>query len=125
MHEWFTGYALLFPVFIANAVALALFAVPCAIASRFSRKAGTFVWLTTLALLFFGVVTCICLLKVPPRDSWRIGLPLALIVMGPQALAYPVGRNRPLMVIGAAIGFGIALAFAWLVLGGLSGSTPD
>lgn len=125
MRDLFAGYGLLLPVLIGNAVAQALIAVPCAIASRFSKKAGTFVWVSTLAVLFVGGVAYILTSETLTRDWWRTGVLLAIALIGPQVLAYPLGRNRPGLIVGAAFGFGIAIALAWIILGGLSGSTPD
>ena len=124
MRGWFTGYALLIPFFFGNALAQALFAVPCAIASRFSRKAGAIAWLVTVVVLVVAVVAYIDPFSKPKKVG-IFDVLLAIIVVGPQALAYPLVWKRPTFVIAVAFGIGLAVAITWVVLGTLSGSTPD
>jgi hypothetical protein len=126
MRSWFTGYALLIPFFFGNAIAQAVFATPSAIASRYSKKAGLTVWLVTLTLLLGAVVVYLNTLNFsPPNGIWRLGIPLAFIVLGPQALAYLLMGSNPVDRILVAFGLGVALAIAWIVGGVLSRATPD
>jgi hypothetical protein len=123
MRGWFTGYALLIPLFFGNAFAQALFAIPSAIATRFSPKAGLATWLATLAVLSSGIVW-----YFGPRAHGQLnGFVFAalVVVVGPQAAAYPLCRKTPILVVAVAFAIGLAIAVLWVVLGTVSGSTPD
>lgn len=120
------GYGLLVPLLLGNALAQALIAVPSAIASRFSSRAGLTIWLITLGMLVVAVVVLVVRVANPwGVHLWHEGAWLTFFLIMPQALAYPLTPKSPGARIAVAFGLGIAAAFVWMLAGALSGATPD
>ena len=110
------------PLILLAALGHALLALPSAIASRLSSRAGLIAWLITLGLLVFAVGYNGFWRTQYDQDlrgvnllSWAAEYTLFAIV--PQALAYPVACNRPIMRIAVASGLGAAAMLAGLLAG--------
>ena len=106
----------------------AIIALPTTILSRYvNKRAGLIAWLlTTLGILGFVIFPTYTSWHSNQR-YWMIGTVITylLLLILPQAITYPLTQSRPEIRPWVSAGLGIVGTILFILLGAVTGATPD